>query len=653
MVRADRTRDRIPARGAEALSFTDTRTGIAVVLGNLAAIGGAALLLLIHVALGARIRAALGVMGRSDASWRWPVDAVLGGGALAVLLLLIGAAGVLHPAVVLGATVALALVARRELIAALAEIPGFFPIRAPGAVLVLLLLVLVAAAVAPPTEWDSLMYHLRIPLWFLEGARVALPPDSFHVALVGGAHFATLPLLAAGLTVGPALMQVAALGLTLAATFALARASGVSRGGGALALAIVLGCPAFVLVAVTARVDVMLVLALLAAHLALLAAADDGDRGALTVASILVGAAIAIKPHAGAYAIALIPLGWRAARGIRPAAVAALLAAVVALPWYVKNQVLVGAPLYPVGAPGWFEPWLAEIFGSRVRPETLDASILRALPDARTSFNILDAFFAPAELTIEGEGAFYGLSPALLLLPLLFLALRSRPRALALAAVGVAYGLLVVLPFGRINLRYLMPAIPPLAVATVLALEAGADWLGPRLSAQMRRTLGALLIVAALLPLSGALRQRLLGGDQVLLRHAIGVASAQEVWRRHPDGTARDYASVIANVQRFVPPDGTVLMLWEARALPLERTVIADLMLSNWSFLAQSDAPARCLEGTGITHILVGGGSAEYYVLRGADPRAFRIDELRAFSARCLTGFRSVGPGFELLELRR
>jgi hypothetical protein len=140
------------------------------------------------------------------------------------------------------------------------------------------------------------------------------------------------------------------------------------------------------------------------------------------------------------------------------------------------------------------------------------------------------------------------------------------------------------------------------------------------------------------LPLSGALRQRFLAGDQVLLRHAIGIASAQEVWRRHPDATARGYAPVIANVQRLVPEDGHVLMLWESRALPLERTATADLMLSNWSFLAQSDAPARCLEGTGITHLLVGGGSAEYYVSRGADPRAFRIEELRAFGARCLNG---------------
>jgi 4-amino-4-deoxy-L-arabinose transferase-like glycosyltransferase len=593
------------------------------------------------------------VRGRNEAGWRWPVDAVLGGAVVAIVLLAAGTVGALHPAVVLGLTAALALASHREVVAAVREIPALLPRGVAGIAVSLLFVLLLAAAVAPATEWDSLMYHLRIPLWFLEEGRIALPRDSFHVALVGSAHLATLPLLAAGLSTGPALMQVAALALTLAGTVALARAAGVSRGGGWLSVAVVLGCPAFVLVAITARVDVMLVLALVAAHLALLEAAEEGDRATLTIAALLVGIAVAIKPHAGAYAIALVPLGWRAARGVRPALVAALVAIAVALPWYVKNQVLVGAPLYPVGAPGWFEPWLAEIFGTVARPGTVDASILRALPDARTSFNVLDAFFAPDALTIEGEGAFYALSPVLLLLPLVLLALRSHPRAIGLAGVGVVYALLVVLPFGQINLRYLMPAVPALAVATVLAVEAASARLGTRLGVPMRRVLGAALVVVALLPLTGALRQRFLGGDAVLLRHAVGAASAQEVWRRHPDGTARSYAPVIGNVHALVPAQGRVLMLWEARALPLERDVLADVMLSNWSFLAQSAAPSRCLAGTGITHVLIGGGAAEYYVARGADPRAFRIPELTAFRERCLVNHRTVGPGFEFFEVRR
>ena len=53
--------------------YSDARTGFVLVLGHLATVGAALLLLFTHVALGARIRRALGVPGRREATWRWPV----------------------------------------------------------------------------------------------------------------------------------------------------------------------------------------------------------------------------------------------------------------------------------------------------------------------------------------------------------------------------------------------------------------------------------------------------------------------------------------------------------------------------------------------------------------------------------------------------
>lgn len=672
--------------------FSDTRTGLVVVLGHATTLVAAFVLLLVQVAVGARLRRLLGAAGREDAAWRWPVDATLGTGVVALCLLALGAVGLLNAVAVLGCVVVLAALSGSELLRLVRETAGWFSPQARRsaaasagvdgsatdstvaslmrALLAVLILLLLAGAVAPPTEWDSLMYHLRIPLWLLEHGRLATPPDSFHVALVGSSHFATLPLLALGLRSGPAVMQVFALLLTVLATVRMTREVGGSRAGGWLAAAMLLGSPAFVLVAITARVDVTLVLALAAAHLALLTATSPSSatsafaapatgvaapRAAARetlVAALLVAVAMGIKPQAGAYALALIPLGWRAAGGVRPAIVAALVAAVASIPWYLKNLWLVGAPLYPKGAPGWFEPWIAELYGTRVRPPEVDATILSALPEARASFDLLAAFFDPGSLTIEGEGAFYALSPLLLALPLLALAWRSRSQAAGVAAVAIAYAALVIVPFGRINMRYLMPAVPALAVAVAVALEGVSTLLGARISAGMRRALWVAAFVLAVMPLSGAIRQRFLSGHLVLLRHAAGQASAQEVWRRHPDGTARDLTPVIANVQRLVPPDGKVLMLWEARGLPLEREVLVDVMLSNWSYVAQSRGYADCLAGTGITHLLVGGGSVEYYVNRGADPRAFMLDRFANFRERCLASHASIGPGVELFTLR-
>jgi hypothetical protein len=58
--------------------YSDTRTGPLLLLAHLAPLLGALLLLLTHVAVGARLRLLLGARGPAAAAWRWPVDATLG-----------------------------------------------------------------------------------------------------------------------------------------------------------------------------------------------------------------------------------------------------------------------------------------------------------------------------------------------------------------------------------------------------------------------------------------------------------------------------------------------------------------------------------------------------------------------------------------------
>jgi hypothetical protein len=644
--------------------FEDVRTGASLLASHAGALVAALLLAAIDLALGARLRRLLGSGAASNSGdvsdpghatssiASWPVDLVLGAGALATLLLLVGIAGQLTSAGVLIATAVAAVVVRRELVEVLRASPALFSRR--YSLFIGLIVLLLAAALAPPTEWDSLMYHLRIPLGFLEEGRVSQPVDSFHVSLVGLAHFSTLPLLALDLRNGPALMQVIAFAAVGGATVRLARQAGGSSRAELIALATLIGCPVFVLVAITARVDVTLVLALLSAHLVLVSA-EPGDRRALRLAAVLIGAAVAIKPQAGAYALALIPIGWRVAGGARTAAIAVLVATVVAAPWLAKNQWLVGAPFHPIGAPDHFEPWIATLFGGRELPAGVDDSVLGALAAARAEFNLLDAFFEPGRITVEGEGGFYALSPALLLLPLALLAVVRDPKRRAgvgVGLVGVAYLALLLVPFPHTNLRYLMPALPALAVALAVGSDGILRFIEGRARPLALQLLALGLGLVAIRPVIGAIRHRYLAGDAVLLRHALGFASAQEVWRRHPDGTARSLAPVIANVHATVPREGKLLMLWEARGLAFDRPSLVDVRLTNWSFLAQSNALETCLAGTGVTHILAGAGSVEFYVARGADAAGFHLGRFTPFRERCLVGHRTVGPGFELFRLR-
>lgn len=637
----------------------DTLTGLSLHLRHATALAAVCALLLTHASLGGWVFRRLRVSVPHSASWRWAVSASLGAGVLASLNFVLGVFGLMRPAVVLTVAGAALALTWHDASKLLSDLRDHF-MRLSGRALepadigpVLILgIVFVAAlgALAPTTDWDSLMYHLRVPTQFLEEGRIYLPRDNFHVALVGVAQMSTLPLLAAGIANGPALMQVAAIVLLFVATGGLARSVGIARTGWMATISALVGCPILLLVGITARVDVTLALMLIAAHLSLLGATESDalprDRRVLLfIAAALIGFSVGIKPQAGAYAIALVPLGWRAAAGWCWALLATALSLLVFLPWGLKNHLLVGSIAYPVGVPPWFVPWIADLYGSKVIGSQVDQAILDALGDARASFNVMDAFLNPSRLTIEGEGGLYRLSPALLLLPLAALGWRER-RASGVVLVACGYALLVVLPFGRINLRYLLPALPGLAIGVGLGVE---RLLATQRSAP-RRLLLAFTCTVAMLPLWPAVHSRFISST-VLVRHAAGRASAAEVWMQHPDFAVSQLAVAVRAVSAQVPESGLVLMLFEPRGFAFDRRVLQDVLLSNWSYVSQSPAAGSCLAGSGITHVLVNTGAISYYVNRGVEPQYLRLQELQRFAQRCLGERVFMASGMELWTL--
>lgn len=633
----------------------DPTLGGWLMLRHLAAVLGAVALVLVQLAVGRRVVQRVFIQP-ADAATRWAVEATIGIGATGVLYLIIAALGLLSPVVVVTTCVAVAVAVRSELgqsVAAVADAlrsslaaGGGRPLRAGMAIAIA---AMVLVAVGPPSDWDSLMYHLRVPQQLLDAGRLAVPEDNFHVALVNAAQFSTLPLVAVGSFSGPAIVQVLMATLVLAATFALARRSGLGTDGGWVAVLCVLGSPIVLLVAVTARIDVTLMLALVAAHLVALDARETEDLRTSALLGLLLGIAVATKPQAGAYAVALLPvMTWRRARAARALATTVLVAGCTFLPWAIKNQLLVGAPFYPLGAPGWFQPWLAELYGSRVIPPSIETSVLEVLPGARERFSLWTFFLDPQRLTIETEGRWYAPTVALVLLPLAIARVRVRAAAVAVAGVGVAYFVFATVPFGAINLRYLMPALPALGVGVAVAVE-------PVLVAWRARGARILPLVAVMVVVFGsiaALTHRLLQ-PPVLLRHAFGLATAREVFAAHPDGPVRLLLAPAEAVARHVPASGRVLLVNESRGLAFSRPVLADVLLSNWPFVAQSPAAAACLRDTDITHLLVNTRSRQFYRDRGATPRELGDEALTQFRERCVSRIPFANGTAELWELRR
>src|SRR5690606_13600664 len=77
---------------------------------------------------------------------------------------------------------------------------------------------------------------------------------------------------------------------------------------GVVVAAMLVGCPALILIAWTGRIDLVLALAALAAHRGVVYALDAKTTGAAAVAALAIGATLGVKSIGAAYIVALIPL---------------------------------------------------------------------------------------------------------------------------------------------------------------------------------------------------------------------------------------------------------------------------------------------------------------------------------------------------------
>ena len=635
-------------------------TGLALVLRHLMDLGAVAALLAVCTTVGLEVLARIRV--RYDA----PLEALLfglslGAGVVATVLLGLGLAGLLGgPAATLAVLVCAGIGVRQWrmlpglLLGALRALVGsggrarvaVLTMSGAAACFVFLL------AIAPPVGWDSLMYHLRVPAQFLAQGRVFLPEDNLHVAFVGLPHMLYLPLLRVGSASAPAVLSAAMTVALSLAMFALAsRFWGESCG--AVSLLFLWTSPIVLLVGGTARIDLTFAVFLLLAHYALLLALrGDGDLGHTYVAALLAGFALATKYQALLYDAALAPLAFAAVRSqtasLRLAADrlarCLALAIAVALPYLAKNVLLLGAPFYPFFTAPALEPWLVPSFHQTTVPPGAAAGAFQALAQARRPFNFADAFLHPGRLTIEQEGAFYYATPVFLLL-LLWPALRGdRPlRWVGLPAVGYLVVLLGAFP--RTNLRYLIPAVAPLTVvAAVIAVRLGQRLLPRRVLASVSLLLSGLALGPSLVTASVWLSRTR------LVDHALGRTSSDAFLVTHGASGISAYWRTVRFVNDSLPPDSRVLELFEGRGYLFGRNVLADPRLTNWPLLAGTSAPDDCLRSLGVTHVLVGDGALKYYVSRGLNRDALRLDALERFVARCLRPVLTV-PGLTLYQV--
>jgi hypothetical protein len=173
---------------------------------------------------------------------------------------------------------------------------------------------------------------------------------------------------------------------------------------------------------------------------------------------ILAGASYAAKYTAAIalpYALGVVSWKlWRARNQLfRPILTVSVLAAFFILPWMIRNALYVGNPV---------APFANSIFPNQYVHVSFEKQYLSYL----RHYHLTSSLQAPWELTVKGERlqGFFG--PVFMLMPLALLSLGQREgRRLVFA------GAVFALPwFLNIGTRFLIPALPPLALALAIGL---------------------------------------------------------------------------------------------------------------------------------------------------------------------------------------
>ena len=506
------------------------------------------------IALGARLRR----LARFALSpgLQIPVDLVLGAWALGIAVLAVGLVGLLRPWVMVVIAVAVSAAGRWG---AWRSVRSAAPALIGGAVTL-------PVAVAPPFFYDALVYHLGLPWQALLEGGFRAHPESVFAAFPPLAQLIYSVPLAAGAERVPAMLHWASMVAAGVALRALARQLGAGRRLADLAGLAVPLLPGLALVPGLPAAEGWTLAALVSAT-ALVLGRQPAGQGWLIGGLLGVAVAARLQGLPWALALGLIAVARRRRWSVF-AGQMTLGTVVGSAPWWLKNLVLLGQPLAPLG---WDRPGLETLW--------------------RDAGSHLDLLGRPAALLGLVGPALVSHLPYLL--PLLLAAglaaaggRRATRWTLGLALFGLAaWSVTGTLP------RFLAPS-----AALLVAVAAGGH-------TRLRRLAGWLAVGAT-------------AGIGLSLN--LGQLAALDLGRAFARPAAEVQAELVVHdplpafrAAAALPHDSRALLVGEARGFSFPRRFVAPSQHdpSPLRELLGRDAPpaetCRALERAGFTHLVV------------------------------------------------
>jgi len=497
-------------------------------------------------------------------------------------------------------------------------------------------------AAAPEIFYDALYYHLGLPAQYLIGGKIEWLPSVVHSAFPAYVDMLFGLCLALGGVAVAKFFNFLLFILGCCATAVLIHEV-LNDMRGAIAGAVTVGTiPGVLVMSTMCGIDTALIgfAAMSGVALSRMTSVDRGEWNQLALlAAVGLGVVVGSK-YTGLWllgALALwFPLQLETRRAITLAIVFVAGAALFASPWYLRNLLVTGDPVYPVLSGVWGDEdarWAVE-------------RIKRDVPATGLSWVSLEGLATGLVMNPGKFGA--GAEPGLLL-PIGFAALmlgaiRSaslRPWAIVVAAYSVVW-----LSQSSV-IRYLYPIFPFCAL--------GVGWAVSKLPDQLRRSAPVMVVVAGLAIVPMTQSARTLDG----LYNAGDVVDLFSGALSHDDYLERRLAYYPAAMwlNNQTPPDGRIYYLGETRLLYLNRPVSFSSAYdhSEMARLLAPHAPPFFdqLKSRGVTHIVIHGREIErlrrsYDYLPISDDAERR---LRGTLAQCRIVFSK--SGVQVCELPR
>ena len=551
------------------------------------ALGFLGLVLLVAAGLGHKVQRWLRLAGLTPLE-QWVFGLPLGLGVLAYGILALGLIGLLRPWAIMLWLVMSGVWSWREWTETLDRSPACLMRQAQAlkglgvgrkallALAGLIIALTLLQTLTPPWDTDGLMYHLQGPRLFLQAGRILLLPDTWSANGPFTLEMLFTMGLAAGSDTFAKLVHLTYALLLVLGTFAFGRRM-LDPGAGWTSAAILIGIPILPVWASLAYVDIGWALYEFLAVYAFALWVQNDRRQWLALSGVAIGLALGSKYMAlGGAAVLGLGVLWRSrGRGwkamLAHAALFGSIALLVGSPWYVKNWLWGGNPVYPLFLGG--VGWAAE----RVKLHTVYHRSFGA------GYSLANYLLLPWNLYAQHErfGTFKGsVEVPSLLFPLALLYPFTRRFRTMDHVAWVALLRFVLWSLGSQQIRLLLPIFPVLSVLTGGVMLNLATWPAVRRWGQAIAAglTGGMVVTTLVYSLLFVRTVR-------PLEVVSGVESKDAFLRRVvPDYPGLHFA------QATLPPQARVFMMWDGRGYYCDRRCLPDVDHSGWTRLVLSDS---------------------------------------------------------------